>query len=59
MLYKFMAAAHYGYLVFKVTRPKSVIHIPSDHTKAMTVVEKLLTIVECASKDKPIRGPIS
>jgi len=40
-LYRFMAVAHYGYLVLKMPSPTCVLTVPGDRTAAMAAVEKL------------------
>jgi hypothetical protein len=40
-LYRFMAIAHYGYLVLKMPSPTGVLTVRGDHTAALAVVEKL------------------
>jgi hypothetical protein len=40
-LYRFMAIAHYGYLVLKMPSPAGVLTVQSDRTAAVVAVEKL------------------
>jgi hypothetical protein len=40
-LYRFMAIAHYGYLVLKMLSPTGVLTVRGDHAAAVTAVEKL------------------
>jgi hypothetical protein len=40
-LYQFMAVAHYGYLVLKMSSPKGVIKIRGDRDAGVSVLEKL------------------
>jgi hypothetical protein len=40
-LYRFMAAAHYGYLVLKMPSPSGVLTMQGDRTAAVVAVEKL------------------
>jgi hypothetical protein len=40
-LYRFMAVAHYGYLVLKMPSPAGVLTVQSDRTAAVVAVEKL------------------
>ena len=40
-LYRFMAVAHYGYLVLKMPSPTGVLTVLGDRTAAMAAVEKL------------------
>jgi hypothetical protein len=40
-LYRFMAVAHYGYLVLKMPSPAGVLTIQSDQAAAVVAVEKL------------------
>jgi hypothetical protein len=43
-LYRFMAVAHYGYLVLKMPSPVGVLTVQSDRTAAIVAVEKLHTL---------------
>jgi hypothetical protein len=52
-LYRFMAVAHYGYLVLKMPSPAGVLTVQSDRTAAMVAVEKLH---ELAAGLAPIAG---
>jgi hypothetical protein len=40
-LYQFMAIAHYGYLVLKMSSPAGVLTVWGDHVAALAAVEKL------------------
>jgi hypothetical protein len=40
-LYRFMAVAHYGYLVLKMPSPAGVLTVQGDRTAAVAAVEKL------------------
>jgi hypothetical protein len=40
-LYRFMAIAHYGYLVLKMPSPAGVLTVRRDHAAAVAAVEKL------------------
>jgi hypothetical protein len=40
-LYWFMAIAHYGYLVLKMSSPAGVLTVQGDHVAALAAVEKL------------------
>jgi hypothetical protein len=40
-LYRFIAVAHYGYLVLKMPSPTGVLTMQSDRTAAVVAVEKL------------------
>ena len=40
-LYRFMAIAHYGYLVLKMPSPAGVLTVPGDRTAAVAAVERL------------------
>jgi hypothetical protein len=40
-LYRFMAVAHYGYLVLKMPSPAGVLTVQSDRTAAVAAIEKL------------------
>jgi hypothetical protein len=39
--YQFMAVAHYGYLVLKMSSPNGVLKIHGDHDAGVSVLEKL------------------
>jgi hypothetical protein len=43
-LYRFMAFAHYGYLVLKMPSPAGVLTVRGDRTAALAAVEKLHTL---------------
>ena len=43
-LYRFMAVAHYGYLVLKMPSPAGVLTIPGDRAAAVAAVEKLYAL---------------
>ena len=51
MLYRFMAAIHYGYLCMKMPGPKGVISVPGDRPAAAAVTEKLYTIAADGFRD--------
>ena len=40
-LYRFMAIAHYGYLVLKMPSPADVLTVRGDRTAAIAAVERL------------------
>jgi hypothetical protein len=40
-LYRFMAVAHYGYLILKMPSPAGVLTVQGDRTAAVAAVEKL------------------
>jgi hypothetical protein len=44
-LYQFIAIAHYGYLVMKMSSPSSIIKIYGDRTTGIFVLEKLQALV--------------
>jgi hypothetical protein len=44
-LYRFMAIAHYGYLVLKMPSPMGVLSVRGDRTAALAAVEKLHALV--------------
>jgi hypothetical protein len=57
-LYRFMAIAHYGYLVLKMSSPAGILTVRGDRTAALAVVEKLHTLAaEIARPDDGRRGP--
>jgi hypothetical protein len=57
-LYRFMAIAHYGYLVLKMPSPAGILTVQGDCTAALAAVEKLHTLVaEIARSDDGGRGP--
>jgi hypothetical protein len=45
-LYRFMAIAHYGYLVLKMPSPAGVLTVQGDHAAALAAVEKLHALAE-------------
>ena len=57
-LYRFMAIAHYGYLVLKMSSPAGVLTVRGDRAAALAVVEKLHALaVETARPDDGGRDP--
>jgi hypothetical protein len=57
-LYRFMAIAHYGYLVLKMPSPAGILTVQGDRTAALAAVEKLHTLAaEIARPDDGGRGP--
>jgi hypothetical protein len=57
-LYRFMAIAHYGYLVLKMPSPVGILTVRGDRTAALAAVEKLHTLAaEIAQPDNGGRGP--
>jgi hypothetical protein len=57
-LYRFMAIAHYGYLVLKISSPTGILTVRGDRTVALAAVEKLHTLAaEIARPDDGGRGP--
>jgi hypothetical protein len=57
-LYRFMAIAHYGYLVLKMSSPARVLIVRGDRAAAVTVVEKLHALAaEAARPDDGGRDP--
>jgi hypothetical protein len=44
-LYRFMAVAHYGYLVLKMPSPEGILTVQGDRTAVVAAVEKLHTLV--------------
>jgi hypothetical protein len=57
-LYRFMAIAHYGYLVLKMLSPARVLTVRGDHTAALAAVEKLHALAaETARPDDGGRNP--
>jgi hypothetical protein len=57
-LYRFMAIAHYGYLVLKMSSPTRVLTMWGDHAAAVTAVEKLHALAtEAARPDDGGRTP--
>jgi hypothetical protein len=57
-LYRFMAIAHYRYLVLKMPSPAGVLTVRGDHAAALAAVEKLHALVtEAARLDDGGRDP--
>jgi hypothetical protein len=57
-LYRFMAIAHYGYLVLKMSSPAGVLTVRGDRAATVTVVEKLHALAaEAARPDDGGRTP--
>jgi hypothetical protein len=57
-LYRFMAIAHYGYLVLKMPSPAGVLTVRGDRAAAVTAVEKLHALAaEAARPDDGGKGP--
>jgi hypothetical protein len=57
-LYRFMAIAHYGYLVLKMPSPAGVLTVQGDRAAALAAVEKLHALVaETARLDDGGRNP--
>jgi hypothetical protein len=57
-LYRFMAIAHYGYLVLKMSSPARVLTVRGDHAAALAAVEKLHALAaETARPDDRGRDP--
>ena len=57
-LYRFMAIAHYGYLVLKMSSPAGVLTVRGDRPAALAAVEKLHALaVEAAHPDNERRDP--
>jgi hypothetical protein len=57
-LYRFMAIAHYGYLVLKMPSPTGVLTMQGDRAAALTTVEKLHALAaETARPDDGGRNP--
>jgi hypothetical protein len=57
-LYRFMAIAHYGYLVLKMPSPAGILTVQGDRTAALAAVEKLHTLAaEITRPDDGGRGP--
>jgi hypothetical protein len=57
-LYRFMAIAHYGYLVLKMPSPAGVLSVRGDRTAALAAVEKLHALaVETARSDGGGKSP--
>jgi hypothetical protein len=56
--YRFMAIAHYGYLVLKMPSPVGVLAVQGDHAAALAAVEKLHALaIETARPDDGGRDP--
>jgi hypothetical protein len=49
-LYRFMAIAHYGYLVLKMPSPTGVLTVRGDRTATVTAVEKLHALAAEATR---------
>jgi hypothetical protein len=59
-LYRFMAIAHYGYLVLKMPSPAGVLTVRGDRPAALAAVEKLHALVaEAARPDDERRDPLT
>jgi hypothetical protein len=57
-LYRFMAIAHYGYLVLKMSSPPKVLTVRGDRAAALAAVEKLHALAtEAARPDDGGRNP--
>jgi hypothetical protein len=57
-LYRFMAIAHYGYLVLKMPSPTGILTVRGDCATALAVVEKLHALTaEAARLDDGGRNP--
>jgi hypothetical protein len=57
-LYRFMAIAHYGYLVLKMPSPTGVLTMQGDRAAALAAIEKLHAMaVETARPDDGRRDP--
>jgi hypothetical protein len=57
-LYRFMAIAHYGYLVLKIPSPSGVLTVQGDRVAALAAVEKLQDMAaETARPDDGRRDP--
>jgi hypothetical protein len=57
-LYRFMAIAHYGYLVLKMPSPAGLLTVRGDRAAALAVVEKLHALAaETAHPDDRGRDP--
>jgi hypothetical protein len=57
-LYRFMAIAHYGYLVLKMPSPAGLLTMRGDHAAAVTAVKKLHALVaEAARPDDGGKDP--
>jgi len=51
-LYRFMAIAHYGYLVLKMPSPAGVLTVQGDRTAAVAAVERLHTLAAEAARSE-------
>ena len=51
-LYRFMAIAHYGYLVLKMPSPAGVLTVRGDRTTVVAAVEKLHALVAEAARSE-------
>ena len=51
-LYRFMAIAHYGYLVLKMPSPAGVLTVRGDRTAAVAAVEKLHALAAEAARSE-------
>ena len=51
-LYRFMAIAHYGYLVLKMPSPTSVLTVRGDRTDGVAAVEKLHALAAEAARSE-------
>jgi hypothetical protein len=59
-LYRFMAIAHYRYLVLKMSSPSRVLTVRGDRAAALAAVEKLHALaVEAARPDDGGRNPLT
>jgi hypothetical protein len=59
-LFRFMAIAHYGYLVLKMSSPAGVLTVRGDCAAALAAVEKLHALaVEAARPDDGGRNPLT
>jgi hypothetical protein len=57
-LYRFMAIAHYGYLVLKMSSPAGILSVRGDRTAALAAIEKLHALAaEIARPDGEGRSP--
>ena len=51
-LYRFMAIAHYGYLVLKMPSPAGVLTVQGDRTAAIAAVERLHALAAEAARSE-------
>jgi hypothetical protein len=59
-LYRFMAIAHYGYLVLKMSSPAGVLTVRGDRAATLAAVEKLHTLAaEIARPNDGGRSPLT